>query len=179
MRQEAAPRYGAAMRPPFILALAAALLAAGCGLRSTVPTAEVSDAWVRLSPLAGRPAAGYFRIEINGTRETLLEVTSPSADRIELHMSEMEDGRTSMRPIEQASTERGRPIVFEPGGQHMMIHGLEPSLGPGDAIELNFRFLLAAPATALATIVAAGDEAPHRRHRTVDRNGTERNDPLL
>jgi len=150
------------MRRPIPPLLAAAALAAGCGLRSTAPTAQVEEAWVRLPAVPGRPAAGYFRIEIGGgTRETLVAVESPSARRIDMHMTATENGRTTMRALDEASTRLGRPILFEPGGRHLMLHGLDPALRPGDTIELNFRFLLAPPATARARLVAAGDEAPH------------------
>ena len=153
------------MRPWLVIILAVAAVAYACGWRSTAPRATVEDAWVRLPAVAGRPAAGYFTVEINGTRETLLSVSSPSAERIELHFSRMEGGRMKMERLEESSTRLGRPIRFEPGGAHLMLFGLDPALRPGDALELNFRFLLAPPATAQARLVAAGDAAPdHAEH---------------
>ena len=143
-----------------ILAALALAGSSGCGLRSTAPRASVEEPWVRLPAVPGRPAAGYFRVEVNSSRETLLSVTSPQAERIEFHHTVSTGGRTRMERLEQASTERARPIRFEPGGTHLMLFGLDPNLRAGDTIELNFRFLLAPPATASARVVAAGDPGP-------------------
>ncbi len=158
MRQEATLLYGAAVRSAILVLAAAALV--GCGLKSTAPEADVTEAWIRLPAIPGRPASGYFRIEINGTRETLLSVSSPSARRIEMHMSVAENGRTGMRAVEEISTARARPILFEPGGNHLMLFGLDPSLRPGDTIELTFHFLLAPPVTARARAVGPGEGVP-------------------
>ena len=148
-----------------ILAALALSLSGGCGLKSTAPKAEVKDAWVRLPAVPGRPGGGYFRIEINGTRETLLAVTSPSAERIEIHQTVSEGGRTRMERLEQFSTQRGAPLVAEPGGTHLMLFGIDPALRPGGTIELDFRFLLAPPATAQARLVAAGEPGPQHGGR--------------
>ena len=144
--------------------LAMLLLASACNLKSTAPSATVKDAWVRIAAVPGGPAAGYFEVEINGARETVRSVTSPSG-RIEMHFSATEGGVTRMQPIEEWSTTQGRPIRFEPGGPHLMIFDLDPALRPGDTIQLDFRFLLAPPASVRARIVAAGETGPgHAAH---------------
>jgi len=141
------------------------LLAPGCGVESTAPRATVEEAWVRMAAVPGGPAAGYFEVDINGTRETLRSVTSPSAGRIEMHLTATEGGVTRMRPIDEWSTTRGQPIHFESGGPHLMIFDLDPALRPGDTIQLDFRFLLAPPASVRARIVAAGETGPgHGAH---------------
>jgi copper(I)-binding protein len=145
--------------------LATLLLVSACGLKTTAPRASVNDAWVRMAAVPGGPAAGYFEVDINGTRETLRSVTSPSAGRIEMHFTATEGGVTRMRPIDEWSTTRGQPIRFEPGGPHLMIFDLDPALRPGDTIQLDFQFLLAPPASVRARIAAAGEPGPgHDAH---------------
>jgi len=129
------------------------------GWQSLEPRAEVDRAWVRLPAVPGRPAAGYLTIRANGS-ETLLAVASPSAERIEIHNSLTENGRTRMVRLNAVETIGSRPLVLSPGQTHLMLFGLNEDLRPGQEIALTFRFRDAPPATTRARLVAAGEAEP-------------------
>lgn len=136
------------------------LFVAACGLKGVEPTARVEQAWVRLPAAASQPAAGYFRMEASGPREVITSISSPEAERIEMHMSTTENGISRMVRIDKAHADQATRIAFEPGGRHLMIFGLNPEIRPGSTLRLDFRFVLAPPVSVEARVIGLGDEAP-------------------
>lgn len=139
------------MRP----AVFAVLFLAGCG-GGDAPV-RVTDATVRLSPLPGRPAAGFFVADGGGAQARLLSVTSPRASRVEFHTSERTGGTMSMRPLRpEELVFSGEPLAFVGGGKHLMIYGVAPQVKPGGRLPLTFRFDRGEPVTVMAEVTAAG-----------------------
>lgn len=163
MLQEAPLLYGRGMKRR--LALPAALLALAACDRSEPqpPTATVEDAWVRLPAVAGRPGALYFRAEGTARPTRIVGITSPRAERIELHETVREGGVARMVPLREDAFGPGEPLVFEPGGRHAMVFGLDPALEPGDAIPLTITFDPAPPVTIEAEARGPGG-AGHSGH---------------
>ena len=121
-------------------------------------TAE--DAVVRLSPIPGRPASAYFTLRTNNDPTQLTGVTSPNAERIEMHESRTKGGISRMSPVDRVSF--SDVIEFKPGARHLMLFGLDPALKPGDTIPLTFTFLLGEPVTVKAQVEGfGGSHAPH------------------
>jgi periplasmic copper chaperone A len=148
-------------RPVATSLLIGALLAlAGCS-GAAAPSATVSDARVRLPAAPGLPAAGYFRAELTGGEDAVRGATSPAAERIELHTTRQEGGMSRMRAApEVTGTDR---IVFEPGGNHLMIFGLSADLRAGGAIPITIAFRNAPAVTVEARLEPPGG-ADHGRH---------------
>lgn len=136
--------------------LAALIVLTACG-GSSGPV-QVENAVVTLPPVPGRPGAAYFTIRANREPLRLEGVVSPSAERIELHQTLHEGGAMRMKPMPPAGAEiaAGRPLVFEPGGNHAMLFGLGPALRPGGRISLTFRFSSAGPVTVEAEVRGPG-----------------------
>lgn len=136
--------------------LAALLATAGCG-GSSEPV-EIDQAVVTLPAVPGRPGAAYFTIRANRAPLRLEGVTSASAQRIELHRTSNEGGVMRMAPLQpsEAGIAPGRPLVFEPGGNHAMLFGLDPALQAGGRISLTFRFDSAPPVTVKAEVRGPG-----------------------
>lgn len=112
-------------------AVALALVSASCVGRG-VP--EVSSA--RISYGGGETAVVYLVAE--GGADRLVDV---EVDGIIGHFHETvldEDGRMTMRPHAGPLTVTPpSPLVFEPGGLHIMLTGLDPGLWtPGDRVEV-------------------------------------------
>ena len=132
-----------------------ALLLAFPACRSE-PGAEaprVEKAWVRLPAVPGRPGAAYFVIR-GGARETrLVRISSPEAERIEMHGP----GMTALAPPTVPS---GGELVFAPGGNHAMLYGLGADLRPMSLITLKFHFNSEPDATARVPIVLPGFPQP-------------------
>jgi copper(I)-binding protein len=151
------------MRPACFAVLAAMLLG-GCQ-PSAPDTATVTDAWVRLPAVAGRPAAAYFTMAGGSKPDRLIAISSDKATKIELHESMTGGGMASMKPLRGVDMPAGGSIVFAPGGNHAMLYGVDPALKPGDALPLQFRLQSGKAITAEAKTVAAGDAMPeHGAH---------------
>ena len=140
----------------------AALALAGCSERE--PGIEVEGAWVRLPPIPERPGAGYFTVEATGPRAILTAVESPAARRIELHETRSENGASGMVQVGSVEVPADGTVAFEPGGRHLMLFGLDPTLKPGATLPFTFRFAGRPPITVEAELRAPGDGPPHGGH---------------
>ena len=134
--------------------LAAFLLASGCNQTPSTEV-EVTNPVVRLPAVPGRPGAGYFMLTAPQDRVALTAVTTPAAERVEMHETMAEGTMASMRPVRRI--EVGRPIAFAPGGRHLMLFGVSPELKAGDTTDLTFQFEQGAPVTVSARVIGAGD----------------------
>lgn len=145
------------MRFPVRLALALLALS-GCDAGAPRSAATVENAVVRLPAVPGRAGAGYFTLAATADHGALLGVGSPRAGRVEMHETVTVDGMSSMRPMASVALPGGEPLVFEPGGRHLMLFDLSPALKSGDTIALTFRFATAPPVTVEAGVRAAGED---------------------
>jgi len=152
------------MRLP-IIGLLGAMLLVGCQPRPS----SVDNAWIRLSAVQGRPAAAYFALDPGQESRILLSVKTPIAIRSELHESmamaggpSTSSGGTvmSMKPFAQLPIPAGERVTFAPGGKHVMLFDVAPSVKPGDTAKLVFIFADGATLEADAKVLAAGDPAP-------------------
>src|SRR3546814_15361703 len=67
---------------------------------------------------------------------------------------------SSMAPIETVPLPAKSTIVFAPGGKHVMLFGVNPSVKPGATIPLTLTFTGFPRIEVDAVVVAAGDPAP-------------------
>lgn len=102
---------------------------------------SIADPWARATAPGATVGAGYLLIT-NGTSrdDELLAVSTPVADRVELHSSSMEDGVMRMRPLATVRIPARATVRFEPGGLHLMLIGLRAPLEPGAAVPLTLNF---------------------------------------
>ncbi|HYI39070.1 MAG TPA: copper chaperone PCu(A)C [Allosphingosinicella sp.] len=145
-------------------AMAGAALLAGCSRPPPDGTVIVSDVWVRLPAVKSRPGGAYFRMEAGSEGTRLLGVSSPSVRWIELHETTTTGGKTKMKPRKELEFPSRGELVFEPGGRHAMLFGINSKVKAGDIIPLTFSFNVAPPITVEAEVRAAGDEDPHKKH---------------
>ncbi|HYG48206.1 MAG TPA: copper chaperone PCu(A)C [Allosphingosinicella sp.] len=144
--------------------LAGTLMLAGCDRPPPDGTVRVSDVWVRLPAVKTRPGGAFFRMEAGSEGTRLVGVSSPSVRWIELHETEMKGGTAKMKQRKDIEFPSRGELVFEPGGRHAMLFGINARVKPGDRIPLTFSFNVAPPITVEAPVVAAGDKAPHEGH---------------
>lgn len=154
-----ARRMGLAACVLAVLLLAVALVSGA--LAQPTPTAgpQVSDAWIRLPAVAGRPAAGYLMIMGGADADRLTGVTSPLAARVEMHETRAQGGAMRMLPVKSLDVAARSHIMFAPGAKHLMLFGLSPAAKSGTKIPLTLTFTNGGPVTVEATARAAG-EAP-------------------
>jgi copper(I)-binding protein len=125
---------------------------------------EVSMAAVRLAPVAGRPAGGYFMIMGGSTADRLVAVEAPKPIRVEMHETKNAGGRMSMVAIPNLPVPAGAHIMFEPGGKHLMLYGVPATVKAGATMKLTFRFEKAGAVTVDAAVRTAGDAVPSHDH---------------
>ncbi|OLF75495.1 hypothetical protein AWH62_06675 [Maricaulis sp. W15] len=99
------------------------------------PVIEVRNAWIRPHPNGRDVTAAYFTARLSqGHADRLLSVQVTGAGRVELHGHTMdEQGMMRMRPIAPPDLVDSDPLVFMPGGFHLMVHGLAPII-EGDTV---------------------------------------------
>lgn len=156
------------MRLTALAAVAAAALSlTACDRPAEEPQAQVEQARVEqaritLPLVAGRPGAAYFTVHGDGSPTRLVSVSSPSAERIELHDNRVENGVTRMVELTPQDATFSDRLAFEPGGKHAMLFGLDPELAPGQRVSLVFAFDRLPPVTVEAEVVASA--AGHDGH---------------
>lgn len=137
------------------VALIAPLVAA-CGEQAAEPGGlEIADAWARAS--ATRTGAAYLTLENKGSEaDTLIEVRSPVAERVEIHDMTMEDMVMRMRKLDDLPVAAGESVSLAPGGKHIMLIGLSGPLEEGATVPLTLVFEKAGELAVEAPVRAAG-----------------------
>lgn len=144
--------------------LGALMALSACGAPATNETNAVdktevpSGPIVRLNPVPGRPAAGYFTLRIEGDKGALISVTSPQAGRIEMHETMRDGNMAQMRAIPRLPVRDGESLVFAPGGRHLMLFDLARTIEAGGGMTLIFRFERGAEQRLIARIVPTGGD---------------------
>src|SRR5256885_2228293 len=89
------------------------------------PVLVVQDAWTRQVP-GSDVAAVYLTVRNPSAKPiTIVGVDSPVASQAMIHETRTNGGQSQMRPHEQLVVPAGQSVKFEPGGLHIMLHGLK------------------------------------------------------
>jgi copper(I)-binding protein len=140
------------------LALAAGLVVASAALAQTNQL-EVSNAWARATPGKAENGAAYLTIQ-SPTPDRLLSVSTPVAKKAELHTMSMEGMVMQMRPLADLDIPAGQPVTLKPGGQHVMLLGLDAPLREGQSFPLTLTFEKAGTRTVTVAIEKPGAVGP-------------------
>jgi len=141
-----------------VLSLIVATLAlAGCG---QPPVIHADKGYVRLGATPKSPAAAYFTLYGGAADSTLISISSEAAIRSEMHESMMHGNMSSMMPIDHLPLPAKSTVTFAPGGKHVMLFDVNPSVKPGKRITLLFTFADGRRFTYDPKTIAAGDPAP-------------------
>lgn len=135
----------------------AAIAVSGCSRTPAEPRVTVEDAVVTLPAIPGRPGAAYFTLRTNRSPTTLVNVTSPLVQRIELHQSEQASGMGKITSPEELSFSGNGRLEFEPGGKHAMLFGINKSVKAGGTIPLTFTVDPAPAVTVEAEVRGPGE----------------------
>jgi copper(I)-binding protein len=137
--------------------VALALAAAGCGKPGEV---YADHGYVRLPAVKGNPAVAYFTLHGGKDAAVLLSVTSPAVIKAEMHESMSHGSMASMAPIAHVPLPADGTLEFRPGGKHVMLYTLNPSVEAGGTIPLVFTFANNDRVQINAPVIAAGDTPP-------------------
>lgn len=162
------PRIRVVLRAPIGLFAGLWLAACGPGIGNGEATQSeetapgiltVEDAWVRLNPLPGRPAAAYFTV-INGAEQPdrLIGIDVPSGGRAHLHRSQRNGEIMQMLFITSVTVPAYGLLEFSPGGFHAMLSGLSGPPKVGSLLPLALHFERAGTVLVDAEVRAFGAE---------------------
>ena len=101
------------------------------------PGISAADGRLVLPVVPGRPGVAYFTVRNAGDKEAVIAAAHVTgAEKSEMHRT----SGGSMAPVEQLPIAPGTQAIFAPGGLHVMVFGIGPSLKPGDTSELTLTF---------------------------------------
>lgn len=147
-------------RRPRLRLLAVTLVAtfAVSACSSGEPDLEVSAAQ------AGEPAAGSSQVVVairnDGTGDdTLVGAETPAAAAVEMHLTEVVDGRASMTQQDAVAIPAGETVEFRPGGLHLMLVVPDATVTVGGTFELTLHFERSGDRTVPVEVVSLLDLA--------------------
>jgi copper(I)-binding protein len=121
-------------RAAFRYACLAAIVA--CSVLAQAPALLVQDAWTRQAP-GSDVAAVYLTLRNPSTKPiVIVGVESSAASHAMIHETKTESGQSRMRPHEQLVVPPGQTVKLEPGGLHVMLHGLTQPVAVGQSVPL-------------------------------------------
>ena len=99
------------------------------------PGVTVIDGWTKPAR-AGQPVSAAYVTICNGGEEddalvAIANGPTPVAGALEIHLSTMADGVMSMKKAERIVLPAGGQTVFEPGGAHIMLIGVDADIAQG------------------------------------------------
>ena len=112
-----------------------ALLLVSCVEKPQAPLAATDVEFIK--PMPGmKMGAAYMSLANNTDRAiTIVRISSPQFDSVELHETTIEDGVARMRAMPKLSMPAGATLVLQRGGKHLML--MRPT-HPADTITLEF-----------------------------------------
>jgi copper(I)-binding protein len=129
---------------------------------------QIENAWSRAA-MQGRTGVVYLTIVDHGAADRLTGVSSPVADKAELHESFSEGGVSKMRPVASLALDQGKQVVLGPGGYHIMLTDLKRPLNQGDAFPVTLTFANAGQVTVQVAVQRPGAAMP--MHMPMHGNG--------
>jgi len=117
----------------------------------------VQAVWARATPGAATNGAIYLTIVNNApTVDRLLAISTPIAQRVEMHASVKDRDVVAMRPVAAVLIEPRQTVEFKPGGLHVMLIDLKQPLRQGDHFPITAIFDKAGPVAADGVVLSAG-----------------------
>ncbi|SDS29147.1 hypothetical protein SAMN05216421_1253 [Halopseudomonas xinjiangensis] len=148
------------------LTLVLALLLSSTGSvmagQSQLDDLHISRAWSRALPPVAPTGAAYMSIENRGGQAArLVGVSTPIAERAEVHQHTHTEGVMRMQRVDDVVIEPGQQVDFAPGGYHIMLFNLNEPLAAGASYPLTLRFEQAGD---VEVQIDVQDDAPQAGH---------------
>jgi copper(I)-binding protein len=121
-----------------LLAFVAGLVFATVALAQTSQP-QVTNAWARATAGKAQPGVAYLTIQ-SPTADRLVAVSTPVAKTAELHTMSTSGTVMQMRPVGGIDVPAGQPVTLKPGGEHIMLLGLDHPLREGQTFPLTLTF---------------------------------------
>lgn len=123
------------------LAVLLAVAAPSLAHEFKVGSIEIGHPWSRPTPPSAPVASGYMKLTNMGAEvDRLTAISSPIAERAEIHRSLVTDGVASMRPVEALTVEPGATVDFEAEKLHVMFIAPDRQLKEGERFPATLVF---------------------------------------
>jgi periplasmic copper chaperone A len=114
------------------------LLSAACGAGGE-PDLDVGPAQ------AAEPVAGSSQVVLAVTNrgdgdDRLVAAETPAAVDVEVHLTEITDGRATMVVLDEVAIPAGETVRFRPGSLHLMLVVPDETVAVGGTFDLTLRF---------------------------------------
>ena len=122
----------------------------------------VDRAWSRATAQGVDIGVGYLTIQNDGsTPDRLVSVSTPVAEKAEIHQTQMLDGKMAMRPVPDGiPIPANGTVVLEPAGFHLMLMGLKAPLQKGSTFAASLAFEHAGTVDVTFHVEGMGASAP-------------------
>ena len=128
---------------------------------------SIEGAFARATIGSGKTGAAYLTSH-NPTDhpDRLIGATVTIAEKVSLHTHLHQDGVMKMRPLKAVEIPAKGMVVFEPGGDHLMLMGLKAPLRLGKSFPFILVFEKAGEITVSIPVLAVGAKsAGHGAHK--------------
>ncbi|MEM6491449.1 MAG: copper chaperone PCu(A)C, partial [Pseudomonadota bacterium] len=119
----------------------------------------IDHPWTRTPPPGAAVAAGYLEIRNDGAEaDRLIAAEFEASDRVEIHEMSVVDDVMRMNEIPGGLViPAGEPVMWEPGGLHLMFMGLTQPIAAGGAVAGTLTFEKAGSIDVDFTVTAMGE----------------------
>ena len=126
---------------------------------------SIEDPWVRDAPPHAEMSAAYLIILNHSDQEqTLLGISSPQFQKVEIHKTQMAGGQVHMQRLDKVAIAAHGSLEFKPGAYHLMMIHPAGTFKKGDMVELRLRFKDESQLTVQAQIRESAEQAPAHDH---------------
>lgn len=142
---------------------AAMLILASDGIPAMAESSiTVDKAWSRATAPGVEIGVGYLTIKNDGDApDRLVSVSTPVAEKAEIHQTQMQDGKMQMRPVPDGIPIPAKgTVTLEPAGYHLMLMGLKAPLAKGSTFTASLAFEHAGTVDVTFHVEGMGASAP-------------------
>jgi periplasmic copper chaperone A len=102
---------------------------------------ELENPWARATPPGAKMGAGYLVIRNKASApDRLVSASSPSAARMETHVTQRDGEVMRMREVKGYDIPAGGSFELKPGGAHLMFIDIKQPFKEGERIPVTLRF---------------------------------------
>lgn len=126
---------------------------------------DVTNAIVPEAPPTAKVLTAYMQLHNTSDKEqTVVAISSPQFERIEMHKTEIIDDIASMKPIELIRIPAQGMAELKSGGMHLMMYQPDARYTDGDCVELILKLGSGETQSVRATVEKREQEEDHSHH---------------
>lgn len=97
---------------------------------------SVTEVWARATMPGQKVSGAYMTLQADADAK-LVGASSTAVPRVEIHEMKMDGDIMRMREVTAIALPKGKAVLLEPGGYHIMLMNLPKPIAAGDLIPLT------------------------------------------